>query len=64
MKDESMEKAMREFGRLIGKRYGSIGGKKAALVMTPEQKRARALKANLASQESKRLKRLAREEAE
>lgn len=48
----------------IGRRYGSAGGKKSSANMTPEQRRERALKANAASQESKRLKRLAREGGE
>ena len=43
---------------------GRDGAKKAAAVMTPEQKRARALKANAASQESKRRKKAAQQEGE
>lgn len=48
----------------VGRRFGAEGGRKAALTMTPEQKRARALKANAASQEAKRRKRDAQQGGE
>jgi len=48
---------MAKFGRIGGR----IGGKKSSANMTPEQRRERAIKANLASQESKRRKKAERE---
>ena len=46
---------------VVGRRFGSVGGKRAAANMTPEQRRARALKANAASIEAKRRKKAERE---
>lgn len=61
MKKMTLEQAMREHGKWFGREYGSTGGKISSANMTPEQRRARALKANAASQESKRRKREERE---
>ena len=47
-----------------GKIGGRIGGKIAANNMTPEQRRERAVKANAASQEAKRLKKAAQQGGE
>jgi len=47
-----------------GKIGGRIGGKSTAANMTPEQRRERAIKANAASQESKRRKKAEREAAQ
>ena len=55
--DRKAREVLAAWGRIGGK----VGGKRAAANMTPEQRRARALKANAASIEAKRRKKAERE---
>jgi hypothetical protein len=45
MDKKTISAVMREMGRKGGKKGGSKGGKNAAAAMTPEERRARAVKA-------------------
>jgi hypothetical protein len=47
--------------RKMGKKYGSLGGKRSLETMTAEERRARAKKASLAAAKKRTAERLARE---
>lgn len=49
-----MTRAQMEYFRKVGKKGGAIGGRKAALNMTPEQRHERAVKAAAARWSKKR----------
>jgi hypothetical protein len=49
-----------EYLRSIGKKYGSLGGKRSLETMTPEERSARAKKASLAAAKKRTAERLAR----
>ena len=50
-----------EYLKAIGKKYGKLGGKKAAATMTAEERSARAKKASLAAAKKRTAERLERE---
>ena len=52
-----------EYLRSIGRKYGELGGKRAAKNMTAEERSARAKKASLAAAKKRTADRLARERA-
>jgi hypothetical protein len=47
----------------LGKKYGKVGGKKAAKNMTPQERSERAKKASMAAARKRTAERLARERA-
>jgi hypothetical protein len=51
-----------EYLKSMGKKYGSLGGKKSAKNLTPEERSARAKKASLAAAKKRTTERLARME--
>jgi hypothetical protein len=60
--DERMAKRMPaevlEYLRTMGKKYGSLGGKRSLETMTPKERSARAKKASMAAAKKRTAKRL------
>ena len=48
-----------EYLKAMGKKYGSLGGKRSLETMTPEERSARAKKASMAAAKKRTAKRLA-----
>jgi hypothetical protein len=52
-----------EYLKAMGKKYGSLGGKRSLETMTPDERSARAKKASLAAAKKRTEERLKRERA-